>query len=307
MQKALKQNSHKMEDFSADRTRASAGTRFPPHPPPRLCTLFNSQRFKKRFRHQKASHRIDVFLSVMTRGSGSPFPSLQILCSDQCSSLAAVTQAESLYCPKSSPLYKCMGVEHLCGCQHGLFLHRSYTHIVLLGLGSFGCVHPGGGLVLARTKAQKQIQTPRRELEVQADSACVSAASFRAELGGQLSPYAPSIGCALLDEAALAAAAGRLAELESTVFSSAPTTFWSLPRAWWKLHFQLPCGNFCSAAACPEGHRSALSIASHSSGVELSTRLPKQDFLFVPWKVCKANSGKLKKSYVPPSVLPACF
>ena len=50
-----------------------------------------------------------------------------------------------------------------------------------------------------------------------------------------------------------------------------------------KLHFQLPCGNFCSAAACPEGHRSALSIASHSSGVELSTRLPKQDFLFVPW------------------------
>ena len=132
-------------------------------------------------------------------------------------------------------------------------------------------------------KANSNAKAHWPELEVQADSACVSAASFRAELGGQLSSYAPSIGCALLDEAALAAAAGRLAELESTVFSSAPTTFWSLPRAWWKLHFQLPCGNFCSAAACPEGHRSALSIASHSSGVELSTRLPKQDFLFVPW------------------------
>ena len=87
------------------------------------------------------------------------FPSLQILCSDQCSSLAAVTQAESLYCPKSSPLYKCMGVEHLCGCQHGLFLHKSYTHIVLLGLGSFGCVHPGGSLVLSSVTRGAPLQT----------------------------------------------------------------------------------------------------------------------------------------------------
>ena len=95
----------------------------------------------------------------MTRGSGSAFPSLQILCSDQRSSLAAVTQAESLYCPKSSPLYKCMGVEHLCGCQHGLFLHKSYTHIVLLGLGSFGCVHPGGSLVLSSVTRGAPLQT----------------------------------------------------------------------------------------------------------------------------------------------------
>ena len=148
--------------------------------PPRLCTLFNSQRFKKHFpsSDSEPSHR---FLSVMTRGSGSPFPSLQIVCSDQCSSLAAVTQAESLYCPKSSPLYKCMGVEHLCGCQHGLFLHKSYTHIVLLGLGSFGCVHPGGSLVLSSvTRGDKATasQGPHVHFPVELLHACLSRMTF---------------------------------------------------------------------------------------------------------------------------------
>ena len=136
---------------------------------------------------------------------------------------------------------------------------------------------------LARTKAQK--------LEVQADSACVSAASFRAELGGQLSSYAPSIGCALLDEAALAAAAGRLAELESTVFSSAPTTFWSLPRAWWKLHFQLPC-SMSRGASFSFKHRFTLfrRRAIHAAS--------ETGFLVraLAGKVRKANSGKLKKA-----------
>ena len=143
-----------MEDFSADRTRASAGTRFPP-PPHGFVHCLTPSASRSAFRHQTASHRIDVFLSVMTRGSGSPFPQS----AQNCSSLAAVTQAESLYCPKSSPLYKCMGVEHLCGCQHGLFLHKSYTHIVLLGLGSFGCIHPGGSLVLSSVTRGAPLQT----------------------------------------------------------------------------------------------------------------------------------------------------
>ena len=72
-QKALKQNSHKMEDFSADRTRASAGTRFPP-PPHGFVHCLTPSASRSTFRHQTASHRIDVFLSVMTRGSGSPLP-----------------------------------------------------------------------------------------------------------------------------------------------------------------------------------------------------------------------------------------
>ena len=101
-----------MEDFSADRTRASAGTRFPP-PPHGFVHYLTPSASRSTFRHQTASHRIDVFLSVMTRGSDSPLPQ----------------SADSVQRPMLviggcdpgrialSPLYKCMGVEHLCGCQ----------------------------------------------------------------------------------------------------------------------------------------------------------------------------------------------
>ena len=148
----------RMEDFSADRTRASAGTRFPP-PPHGFVHCLTPSASRSTFRHQTASHRIDVFLSVMTRGSGSPLPQSADSVQRPMLVIGGCDPGRIALLPKSSPLYKCMGVEHLCGCQHGLFLHKSYTHIVLLGLGSFGCVHPGGSLVLSSVTRGAPLQT----------------------------------------------------------------------------------------------------------------------------------------------------
>ena len=67
----------------------------------------------------------------MTRGSGSPLPQSADSAQRPMLVIGGCDPGRIALFPKSSPLYKCMGVEHLCGCQHGLFLHKSYTHIVL--------------------------------------------------------------------------------------------------------------------------------------------------------------------------------